>query len=282
MNNVERDYENILLVLLSLLESKGCVYVHIPQLKKVILENVYAPVLKNHLVGFPEDFSPFLKDLEKCKYLTKKENMIHAYNITIPSEVAQKILEKYQKNPYLYKAIDALASLYSNRDPVLAKNENFHKMFEIEENRTIRNGKDFFLAFCASLKSLGLSILDNEVFQKAFHFSFDDSVKLNEWLKKKFEKDFEITNVYTIIYELLDLSGITLKKVDPLNLQDLSVLKRLENFNYAFEIYLSDESLFKILESLSVEDQKTLKQISFKYQKVEQEYALESEHPILK
>ena len=88
--------------------------------------------------------------------------------------------------------------------------------------------------------------------------------------------------MYTIIYELLDLSGITLKKVDPLNLQDLSVLKRLENFNYAFEIYLSDESLFKILESLSVEDHKTLKQISFKYQKVEQEYALESEHPILK
>lgn len=258
------------------------VYVHIPQLKKVILENVYAPVLKNHLVGFPEDFSPFLKDLEKCKYLTKKENMIHAYNITIPSEVAQKILEKYQKNPYLYKAIDALASLYSNQDPVLAKNENFHKMFEIEENRTIRNGKDFFLAFCASLKSLGLSILDNEVFQKAFHFSFDDSVKLNEWLKKKFEKDFEITNVYTIIYELFDLSGSTLKKVDKMNLQDFPVLKRFANLNYAFEIYFSEEALFKVLGSLSMEDQQILKQISFKYQQAKQEYDLENERPILK
>ena len=64
MNNVERDYENIFLVLLAVLKAKGCDYVHIPQLKKVVLENVYAPVLKNHLVGFPEDLTVFISDLE--------------------------------------------------------------------------------------------------------------------------------------------------------------------------------------------------------------------------
>ena len=282
MNNVERDYENIFLVLLAVLKAKGCDYVHIPQLKKVVLENVYAPVLKNHLVGFPEDLTVFISDLEKCKYLTKKENMVNAYFISIPSEVVQKILDKYQKNPYLYKAIDSLASLYSNQDPVAAKDENFHKMFEIEKNRTIQTGEDFFIALCASLASLHIFILDDEVFKKAFHFSFSDPSKLNTWLKKNFEKDFEVTNVYSILYELFDISGITLKELDKMNLQDCPILKRLNDLTYAFEIGLNEEAVFRVLNSLSMEDRQIMNQISTKYQRVKQEYDLESEHPVLK
>ena len=102
------------------------------------------------------------------------------------------------------------------------------------------------------------------------------------WLKKNFEKDFEVTNVYSILYELFDISGITLKELDKMNLQDCPILKRLNDLTYAFEIGLNEEAVFRVLNSLSMEDRQIMNQISTKYQRVKQEYDLESEHPVLK
>ena len=65
-------------------------------------------------------------------------------------------------------------------------------------------------------------------------------------------------------------------------MQDCPILKRLNDLTYAFEIGLNEEAVFRVLNSLSMEDRQIMNQISTKYQRVKQEYDLESEHPVLK